>query len=340
VTALRKLVPRAVRHTVSAQMARVQGGRLERDLEALVSTGGTIVAGPWLGEVGFELLYWVPFLRWFSRRFGVPSERLLVVSRGGTAGWYQPFVGAYREIFDTVSPEEFRRLHDERIASNGEQKQTQVSTFERLLLRRLVADVEDRSMLHPSSMYRLFSPFWWGHMGPEWVHERADYARLGVTSEPTRLPGSYTAVKFYFNECFPRTDANRAFVRRVVQEAAAKGPVVSLATGLRLDDHDGDDMRALGVDVLPPDLAPQQNLSVQASLVAGARAFVGTYGGFSYLAPFLGVPCTAYYSHEPGFSKRHLVMVQSALDSIDLGPLLSVHAVSNRPSKDTHSHDT
>ena len=33
----------------------------------LVAQRETIVAGPWLGEVGFELLYWVPFLRWFAR---------------------------------------------------------------------------------------------------------------------------------------------------------------------------------------------------------------------------------------------------------------------------------
>jgi len=323
VTALRKLVPRAVRHGISAQVARVQGGRLERDLHAVVSVGGTIVAGPWLGEVGFELLYWVPFLRWFARRFELAPERLLVVSRGGTASWYRPFAGGYREIFDSVSPEEFRRLHDERVASNGEQKQTQVLTFERLLLRRLAADVEDRSMLHPSSMYRLFSPFWWGHVGPDWVHARADYARLAPASVSAPMPAApYTAVKFYFNECFPATEENRAFARRMVEEAAARGPVVSLATGLRLDDHDGDDMKALGVETMPQDVPPQQNLAVQAALVAGASAFVGTYGGFSYMAPFLGVPATAYYSNEAGYSPRHLEMARSALASIG-GPDLS-----------------
>ena len=66
--------------------------------------------------------------------------------------------------------------------------------------------------------------------------------------------------------------------------------MVSLTTGLRLDDHDGDDMRDAGVQLLPENLTPRENLAVQTALVAGAPAFVGTYGGFSYLAPFLGVP--------------------------------------------------
>ena len=56
------------------------------------------------------------------------------------------------------------------------------------------------------------------------------------------------------------------------------------------------------------------------------RAFVGTYGGFSYLAPFLGVPATAYYSNVHGFSARHLVMARSALASIGAGGSLDVRA--------------
>jgi len=59
---VRRVIPRAVRHGLSAQLARLQAGRLERDLAALASGSQTIVAGPWLGEVGFELLYWGPFL--------------------------------------------------------------------------------------------------------------------------------------------------------------------------------------------------------------------------------------------------------------------------------------
>jgi hypothetical protein len=336
-TAVKKLVPRAVRHGISAQLARVRSARLERDLAALVSSSDVVVAGPWLGEVGFELLYWVPFLRWFARRFEVPPDRLLVVSRGGTASWYRPFSTRYREIFDYVTPEQFRHLHDERVAANGEQKQTQVLTFEHQLLRQVTEDVEHRTMLHPSSMYRLFNPFWWGHVDESWVHERASYARLTADAVPgvPMPPAPYTAVKFYFNECFPATDANRAFVRDTLRRLAARGPVVSLATGLRLDDHEGDEVKALGVQSLPPNMPPRENLAMQAALVGHASAFVGTYGGFSYLAPFLGVGATAYYSNRAGFSQRHLTMARSALDTIGVAALLDVRPAA--ASSSTHS---
>ena len=331
---VRQLVPRAVRHGISAQLARVHAGRLSSDLGRLAAGRDTIVAGPWLGEVGFELLYWVPFLRWFATTFTVAPERLLIVSRGGTASWYQPFAAGYRDIFDYLTPEEFRRRHDERVAANGEQKQTQVLAFERQVLRELTTDVQSRSMLHPSTMYGLFNPFWWGHVDEEWVHRFAKYQRLndnaqaavpGLSAVEGRRPESpYTAVKFYFNDCFPDTRENRAFVRRTLQTLTERGPVVSLATNLRLDDHASDEVESFGVRTLPHDMHPRENLALQTAIVAGASAFVGTYGGFSYLAPFLNVRTTAYFSDPDGYSARHLLMARSALESIGAGGLLDV----------------
>src|SRR5690242_8075598 len=62
--------------------------RVEREIAAVARGRGPIIAGPWLSEVGFEVLYWIPFLRWFEDRYRVDRERVIAVSRGGVAGWY------------------------------------------------------------------------------------------------------------------------------------------------------------------------------------------------------------------------------------------------------------
>jgi hypothetical protein len=69
---------------------------------------------------------------------------------------------------------------------------------------------------------------------------------------------------------------------------------------------------------------PRENLALQTALVSGAEAFVGTYGGFSYLAPFLGVRSTAYFADPAAYSPRHLLMARSALATIGAGGLLNV----------------
>ncbi len=52
-------------------------------------TDRPIVVGPWCGEVGFELLYWIPFVRWLVDRARIEGRRLVVVTRGGADVWYR-----------------------------------------------------------------------------------------------------------------------------------------------------------------------------------------------------------------------------------------------------------
>src|SRR5262247_4413537 len=97
---MRHLVPRPIRRAASAFLARQTRERFRGDLAEMATRGVPIVAGPWLGEVGFELLYWVPFLRWCAERLTIDPERFVVVSRGGTENWYRPFASRYADVFD------------------------------------------------------------------------------------------------------------------------------------------------------------------------------------------------------------------------------------------------
>lgn len=328
---LTQLLPASLKHGISGQLARLDSRRLDRDLAAVASGRGPIVAGPWLGEVGFELLYWVPFLAWFAERFSVAPERLVVLSRGGTRSWYEPFAGGYRDVLDYVTPEAFKAHHEARVREIGEQKQVRLTGLERSLLATMTADdgLASAPVLHPSLMYRVLRPYWWGHLGPEWVQRHARYRPLPrlPRGDLPRLPDSYTAVKFYFNDCFPSTEATRAHVREIVSRLAARGPVVSISAGIDLDDHGGCRIEAGGVLDLAGATPPSRNLHVQSAIVAHADAFVGTYGGFAYLAPFLGVPCKAYYGDPDGFSRTHLTMAHTALDALGRPDLLQVEAI-------------
>ncbi len=57
----------------------------DREIARVAGGSAPIVAGPWLGEVGYEVLYWLPFLRWFVDAYRVPPERLTILSRGGSS---------------------------------------------------------------------------------------------------------------------------------------------------------------------------------------------------------------------------------------------------------------
>jgi hypothetical protein len=285
---------------VASERTRSEAAR--KQLARLARGRGPIVVGPWVREVGFELLYWIPFLRWAQETFELAPERLIVVSRGGTAAWYRHITDRYAEIFEYITPEELLAANDREAQERGRLKQTRVSALDRrlvdLVTQRL--GLREADLLHPSLVYRLYMPYWRRRAPLEHVEEHSACRPLRLADAP-RLPGlpeKYVAMKFHFNPSFPATKANRAFVTRVLDDLASRTDVVLLNGGLRFDD---------GAECLPASLdrihridslmTPGTNLAVQTQVVAGADAFVGTYGGLSYLAPFYGVDSLAFYSN-------------------------------------------
>jgi ADP-heptose:LPS heptosyltransferase len=142
--------------------------------------------------------------------------------------------------------------------------------------------------------------------------------------EPLRppLPADYVAVRFYFSECFPATPENQQFARNVVASLAERTTVVVLNPGFAVDEHTDWTPDARGRVVSIGDgLTPERNLAVQSAAIAGARAFVGTYGGYSYLAPLYKVPAVAFYSRQ-SFKLHHLHAAQRAFSQIGAAALM------------------
>jgi hypothetical protein len=299
---------------------------VQRELAALAHGSRPILVGPWLGEVGFELLYWLPFLRWFAEHYQIAPEQLIAVSRGGAAAaWYASFVGRSYDALSFIPAHEFKRRNLDRSGLLGEQKQVASGALdEEIVAFARRAEGREVAVLHPSMMYRLYGPYWWGHRPVEWVRQYMRFAKLQPPGLPLDLPANYTAVKFYFNDCFKDSSGNRAFVERTVRRLSEEGPVISLSTGVAVDDHDPCEPDIAAMHGIRHLLTPDSNLLVQSAIVAGARRFVGTYGGFAYLAPLCGVPALSYYSEPESFSMRHLDLIRDVLRAQGRPELLDV----------------
>jgi len=328
VARVRHLVPLPLRRAGVRVVAARRAARVERTLAKLAGDGRPILAGPWLGEVGFELLYWVPFLRWFATRYAVPPERLIAVTRGGAGSWYEAIAGRSHDVLSFLGEDEYRARNAARNGHLGEQKQVAMTRVDEDILA-MVRRREDRdvAVLHPSLMYYLFAPYWWGHAPVDLVRRYTSFAPLHAPAIEAALPPAYTAVKFYFNDCFRSTPGHRAFVDRTLSALERDGAVISLSTGLALDDHAPCEPDIAAMQSIRHLLSPATNLRVQSAVVAGAQRFVGTYGGFAYLAPFYGVPTVSYFTDRDGFSVRHLDLARDVLRTWGQPELLEVREV-------------
>ena len=291
-------------------------------IQRVARRGGPILVGPWAGEVGFELLYWAPFVRWAVEKFRINPDRITLLSRGGTASWYGIDGAHYLDVLETCSPDEFRQR------TLKERKQRTLQLFDRQLIRQALRGMGGRaSLLHPAMMYGLYTPYWLQQTSPRWVRQFATFARVQPPLIPgLQLPREYVALRFYFSKCFPETPDNQALVTSIVQSLTTDTHVVLLGSGVALDEHrDVRAERSDRVHTVDHLMRPETNLAVQTAVIAGARAFIGTYGGFSYLAPLCGVNTIALYSRR-NFYPHHLDFAQHIFSLVSGGSLTVMDA--------------
>jgi hypothetical protein len=290
-----------------------------------------IIVGPWLTETGFELLYWIPFLRWAKTYGALRDDQLFVVSRGGCASWYQDITPNYCDVLSFYGPDEFRRLNDERAQQNrGRFKHMDVSEFDQAIIGRVTTTLAlDRPvLLHPSLMYNLFNVYW-KQMAPVTLVEAfttfGPLPPVALGDLAPHLPEHYVAAKFYSNVALPDSPENRAMIADQLRELTRTTHVVMLNTGQRFDDHTDYPLEVRGrIHTIDHLMTPENNLDIQTRVIAGATAFVGTYGGFSYLAPLLGTDTLAFYSHARGFRWDHLELAKRVFNSVQAGSFVAL----------------
>jgi hypothetical protein len=323
-TRARKRADRFREHVLDPWLEQRQ---IERELAAVAAGDGPIVVGPWLSEVGYEVLYWRPFLTWMCDRYRIDPERVIAVSRGGVADWYSGIASRYVELLDLFPPDDFTARNAARRAG-GDQKQLALGEFDREIVSRVTAThLHGRTprILHPSLMFRLFRRFWFGDRSLDFFLSHVQFERMAPPPALGRaLPPRYAAVKFYTGPAVPDTPEHRRALRGLVARLAESTPIVVLDTGLSLDEHrdflfDG----IPNVTMLGESMTPATNLAVQTQVIARASLFLGTCGSLAWLAPMLGVPTVGVYADDR-FLATHLFVARHAYRSMGAAPFTTV----------------
>jgi hypothetical protein len=316
---------------------RLRARRAPTQLRRAARSSTPILVGPFLGEVGFELLYWIPSLRRILAEAGARREQVVAISRGGAEPWYTDVAARYVDALDVFDADDYRRELVDRHRRAGDRKQLWMARLDRDVIRR-AADalgLSDYTLVHPAVTFARLRHLWAGREPLGALGALAIQRPLDV--EPG-LPGNgawpddgYVALKPYFGDAFPLTEANERFLVDLAGALAARRPVVLLSNALELDEHleaQLDDVP--GLIRASEWMTARDNLDVQTRLISGAQAFVSTYGGFAYLGPLLGVPTGALYRTRD-FNLVHLEVMRAYERELGLPALRVVDTSSRSP---------
>lgn len=326
----RHVVPRILPRGVDVNEPTEEMIAVPRLVSKLAKREQPLVVGPWVGEVGTELLYWIPFLRWAKERGAFDPGRTVVVSRGGVGAWYAGLGATYVDLYDFFTPDQLRARMTQAL-TEGPRKHRPVTDFDREVLKLVQVSLGTRTahFLHPAQMYRLFSPFWRNQASVELIERYMSFQRFAPIEgdlSGSGLPANYVAVKFTFNEAFPDTPANHTFAQALVDALTSTTDVVLLNTGL---------CSSIGNDVVPSSgprlhriehlVTPRNNLDVQTRIISRAKLFVGSYTGLSLVPPFCGVGSVAVYAKPEALSGRHEELARRNVGQLQGGAFVPMH---------------
>jgi hypothetical protein len=263
-----------------------------------------VLVGPWRGEVGFEALYWIPFLR----KLGIGPERLIPITRGGAHVWYP--AQRHVELFSLRTPKDIRVENTLQVMRTGMLKPYAWTDFDRAVVREAAASLglTDYHVLHPSWLYALLDDYWEQRRGLTWLGRHVDITTFpNLTIDGLTLPDSFVAVRFYARATYPMLDVGMTVAKETVKQIAKQHHVVLLNPGIHADDHLDFELAGPNVSRLS-DLAtvtPENNLAVQSAVLSKALGFVGTYGGLAQLALLYKKPTVSFYTDWHGTAIAH-----------------------------------
>lgn len=281
-------------------------------LRRLLRGSRPIIVGPWRSELGFETLYWLPWLAALRAKHKIPKDRLIVVSRGGAGVWYD---AAYAvDLYDYAPLGKVRKAMLADSYATGSIKQHAMTAWEAKLLPVLMHDLGIRryGVLHPSFMYQELTPWWSGMMGQADVLKRLLFTPIAVPAPPLSLPlpERFVAVRFYHRHTWPMNEELRTWTSGLIDGIAKRLPVVLLESGLHADDHADFPLAGPNILSIKDHVTPQNNLAVQSAVIAKAQAFVGTYGGTMQLAVRLKKPSVGFYGKFEGTCYAHKMLTE------------------------------
>lgn len=312
-TELPMVQPAVIRRVARNSCFNIGLDDLDDILGPIAASSNRVLVGPWISEVGYELLYWIPFVRWCIEHYGIDPARLTICSRGGVACWYGDLAqSSYLDIFDMMDEATFREATLARFADAGGQKHVDLGPLDDHVADEVRGRTGDGRLdwIHPQVMYRFLRSYWLGRQSRKYFDDHTILRSFSTDPQPEldgTLPDDYIAVRFYFRPSFPDTPENRRFATQLVTRLAEQCPVVLIETGLHLDDHIEFAPSVVGqIHRIGHLITGRNNLALQTDVIRRSRMFIGTYGGLSYLPPFCGVPAVAISENTEGFLSTHL----------------------------------
>ena len=260
-----------------------------------------LIIGPWHSEIGYELLYWIPYISKRISNIFKKYKRIIVISRGGVKCWYDWIDGAEYYNIEDVEPDLLKKIFKDR--KDGEfKKKMSFGKYERKIIKsvckKVTLNIDDCDIIDPSFMYLSI----WSYLSKE----KGIKSLIGILQKNFKFNKKsskeielnnlkpYIAIKIYSNSCFQIKDVTNFYEKKILKILEA---ISLLNVNLIVLDFDAKDdhtqfdfkkkifsnIKLKYFNNLYPNINFNKNVNIQNDIVKSSLFLLSSYGGFSYL---------------------------------------------------------
>ena len=304
------------------------------------SSPDLIICGPWLSEIGFELLYWIPFLN--KKLQGYENIKKVIISRGGVTDWYKHLSKVeYIELNSTKYDENLKSYKNLKLKERS-QKQTYITSFEKKIIENSIKDMNINNkkihIIHPSEFFNLFRPYFLDQSKiNEFInflypksYESIDKFKNYLNSD--LIKEGFISMKIYSSSNFlntlPYTNIQTFnFINQIIEDLLDKYNLILLNFDSN-DDHEqikidlskfkNKKYKIYFINNIFKNINYENNIDIQNFIISNSKFFIGTYGGFSYLPPLYQKKSYALITNETKVIKRHQLIQKNLFGNLEI----------------------
>lgn len=273
------------------------------------SKKNTVIFGPYLGEVGFEVLYWAPFVNYMKRLI---TKKVIVISRGGILDLYDlDDDDLYIDFFTKYSPNDLVNLQNERIKVCGNQKQNFFSDSEKMVLDSFFQPLNDFYLIHPGVMFKLFSIYYLRTLKISRILPYLKYKKFNKKQKSSAI-----AIKVYKHNDLNSDNDLITLTSILGGLSKKKFEIISLESSHTYDEHQ--DLKfTFNLSKPLNDTKPQDNLAAQVTILLKTKILICANGGIAYLGIMCGNRVYAMNINQRKVNTKHTDLARYLASEVD-----------------------
>ena len=272
----------------------------------------TILIGPWKGELGYELLYWIPFVSFFLKNKKI--KKIIILTRKPMSRFYlQSLKNSENSKIDFININDYK---SKKQFDNMEEK----NTLRKIRIKKKIKN--NFFILHPEYFYNFIRLHSIGLIGISTIKRLLNLEIFKEVKKNKINKKKIFTIWLYKNDYLDKKQINLKKINHILKKNNTVNLIYSNESYQNHTDYSHREIqfnnKKINIKYVKYSKKNfSKNLNKIFKIIENSNYFCSTWGGSSYLGYYLGTNILFLYNKKPKIHYKHRFIENSISKKID-----------------------